>query len=363
MRIQKILLKDKSLDNSASLFMFGSSLFVFVLVTFLKEFIFQDKYFYDSYTIEYYISNKYFDFGDIAYANTAKFYYILGLTDRFFVIPLLSMLLYCAILFKMFRELPTKGIKLSNFLIFVFFVSMAMVYLTTFSKDCLVCLFIILPFMFLYKKKWGYIIIFILSFIYAFFFRQYWFLVAGYFFVFRILLMKKVPGFFIALSIFISYFFMVTAFQLLMGMNITDIRMGANADRIGSEDAATAITNFIPSSNIVFESINIFITFLTLIIPLPLIIHFSPIYLIVACCILSAMYQLRKIYLLENKSLQISIGTTNCLALLLALLVVQGVFEPDYGSYVRHLSPLYPIIFLMILPNSRQIEKYKIEQG
>ena len=40
-------------------------------------------------------------------------------------------------------------------------------------------------------------------------------------------------------------------------------------------------------------------------------------------------------------------------ALLLALVVVQAIFEPDYGSYVKHLSPVLPL-FLTLLPLRRK---------
>ncbi len=36
-------------------------------------------------------------------------------------------------------------------------------------------------------------------------------------------------------------------------------------------------------------------------------------------------------------------------ALLLALVVVQAIFEPDYGSYVKHMVPVLPL-FLALLP-------------
>ena len=36
-------------------------------------------------------------------------------------------------------------------------------------------------------------------------------------------------------------------------------------------------------------------------------------------------------------------------ALLLALVIVQAIFEPDYGSYVKHIVPALPL-FLALLP-------------
>ena len=40
-------------------------------------------------------------------------------------------------------------------------------------------------------------------------------------------------------------------------------------------------------------------------------------------------------------------------ALLLGLVVVQAIFEPDYGSYLKHLSPMLPL-FLALLPLARR---------
>lgn len=363
MRIPKIYIKDKFLDSSISLFIIGLSFLLFVLMGFMKESIFPHKYFYDSYTIQGYIIQHFFAASDPAYANTAKFYSVLGLTDRYVIIPILSMILYFGILIKVFRELPSKKIKFSTYLVFVFFTIMAMVYLTTFSKDCLVALFIVLPFFFLYKKKWGHFYIIFLMCVYAYFFRQYWFLVAAYFFVFRILFQKKVSLFYILLFLFLSYVCLYFVFKAKMGMNITDIRMGLNEDRIGDKDATTAIVNFIPGSNVISETLNVFITFITLMFPIPLLlIHPSLIYLIVFVCLAFAVLQLRRVYINERKSTSSNLSIVNCLSLLLALLVVQGVFEPDYGSFVRHLSPLYPVMFLLIFPlksSKRKAKKLK----
>lgn len=42
------------------------------------------------------------------------------------------------------------------------------------------------------------------------------------------------------------------------------------------------------------------------------------------------------------------------LCFILAFTTIQSVFEPAYGSYVRHLSPLYPLFFYVLFVARRQ---------
>jgi hypothetical protein len=41
------------------------------------------------------------------------------------------------------------------------------------------------------------------------------------------------------------------------------------------------------------------------------------------------------------------------LSVLWAVLTVQAIFEPDYGSYLRHLTPMLPLILAVTLIASR----------
>ncbi|EOA1112542.1 hypothetical protein ACHM6P_005110, partial [Escherichia coli] len=43
------------------------------------------------------------------------------------------------------------------------------------------------------------------------------------------------------------------------------------------------------------------------------------------------------------------------IALILSFSALQSIFEPDYGSYVRHLSPLYPLFFYIYFLSKKYV--------
>jgi quinol-cytochrome oxidoreductase complex cytochrome b subunit len=57
----------------------------------------------------------------------------------------------------------------------------------------------------------------------------------------------------------------------------------------------------------------------------------------------------RDIHAPKKRDSNRSLRATRAAALLLAVVLVQAIFEPDFGSYLKHLTPLLPL-FLTLVP-------------
>lgn len=91
--------------------------------------------------------------------------------------------------------------------------------------------------------------------------------------------------------------------------------------------------------------VNNLITTMFLVVPLPLLILLKPYYVASALLLLL----LWSCFFVGYSKLRSSdqVWANRALAMMAGFLIVQGVFEPDYGSALRHLVPLVPMLFLL----------------
>lgn len=87
----------------------------------------------------------------------------------------------------------------------------------------------------------------------------------------------------------------------------------------------------------------------TFAVPLPLFLRLSPYYLVVAVFLLVLWFMFARAVHLSSDESRTDPRWARLVALVLSLTVVQSVFEPDYGSYVRHLTPMLPLMLAVIL--------------
>ncbi|HGX0611621.1 TPA: hypothetical protein ACNRZR_005285, partial [Escherichia coli] len=134
-------------------------------------------------------------------------------------------------------------------------------------------------------------------------------------------------------------------FNNVMGVEVDSFRRSVNELRLDGnvENAKTMILPFFDSGGVFWGWINVVLTWITMMLPLPLFLTFSPLYLILFLLItmLWSLFwkSVSKSFKSKDKTLRAVI------ALILSFSALQSIFEPDYGSYVRHLSPLYPLFF------------------
>lgn len=320
---------------------FTLGILVCILIAFLKESIFPEKYFFDTITIQRLIERPYTSVGDVAFTNTAAFFRVLHI-DKVFLAPIIALLSYLTAIIVIFKKYKVDSISFLKFLLIVAYSSMAMVYMSTYSKDLVLFLIVVVPFIFLEKKYlfiWTLCVIF-----YAYFFRNYWFLIIILFWVFKFFIINRPKLLLFSIAVFyvlVSFFF-----NYIFGVSLSMIRYSANLDR-DADIAQTAISTYISGNNFLLEAANFLVTLIFLIIPIPLILLGKPFYAILTILIAVFFFNFIKLYIKEYKNKEF----TNIFSFIISFMLVQSLFEPDYGSFVRHLSPLYPIIFVCIVKN------------
>jgi hypothetical protein len=334
-----LLVNNKKLSrkNSDILLFLGFMLCLFI--AFFKESIFPAKYFWDADTIEFLILHPRFDSADNSFMNTANFYRVIGL-DRSFLAPLFSIVSYLGVVLFLFKRYNVRRVSMGKYWVILIFSVIAMVYMSVYSKEFVLFVFVIIPFTLFEKKNiwvWFLFVVF-----YAFAFRSYWFLVLAVFFITRLFLVLNPKR----LLAFIPIFFIVFAIVYLRisGQNISAIRESVNLVR-GVGEAQTMIVPYIIGESALLQGLNNLVTFLFLVVPIPLFLILKPFYIILGTLITMFFYYFLSFYWKNRNDKEYR----NIFSFIFSQILVLSLFEPDYGSFVRHISPLFPFIFVCIV--------------
>lgn len=324
-----------------------------------KQYILPNYFFFDENTISRFItSNARFEIGE-SYASTAAFFSLIGATKNSLLFTLISTLFIMSQYYYCLKKSKVRSFTLIEILLFVFLSFLSMTYMTMLSKELIVAL-VLAPFIFLARRGLiGIIIWCVIALVYATYYRTYWFIMIpmflGLYWIIRstkkpIYLIVSVPLALLALSI---------AFSAFLGLDLDNFRTTVNDYRIDSGDnnARTMILPWLAGGGPIVSWLNSSITWLTLMIPLPLFILLSPYYLLIATLITLLFYKSWRAFFniqLEHKQSDLPA----CAALIISFTAIQSIFEPDYGSYVKHLAPLFPLFFYVIF-KSQQPSKNK----
>lgn len=174
-------------------------------------------------------------------------------------------------------------------------------------------------------------------------YRTYWLIVAGLYVVLRFLLSRRdgrtvgrVVWMIVLLSVVTGLAMWVT-----QGVPADSFRGDVNDTAARQANTGSLITRFIEAPEPVGGVLNSTLTTLFFIVPLPMLLKLSPYYLFIG--VLFAV-----IWASAVRSATVAGRGTPMLgrftALPLAFLVVQGLFEPDWGSALRHATPVIPFI-------------------
>lgn len=185
-------------------------------------------------------------------------------------------------------------------------------------------------------------------------YRTYWLLVAGLYVVLRLLLARRnlrwttgrVVWTLIALSV-------ITGLAVWAGAGVPadSFRTDVN-DSATRQSAGSVISRFVEAPEPVGGVLNATLTSLFFIVPVPMLLKLSPYYLVIgvlfALIWISAVRAAATAGTVNGAGAGLPTGDRRLLArfaaLPLAFLIVQGLFEPDWGSALRHASPLLPLV-------------------
>jgi len=320
-------------------------------VSLLKEMVVPRYFFFDASTIDTFIAAHSGFVPADSYSSTAAVFGAMGFRRYSPMLPVLSSLVVIPSLLWGILSTGRKAIRLRELAVFGFFSSMAVVYMTTLSKDLIVLLLVLFFMLRPNRCRWPHMILWIgLAFLYGYYFRSYWFLIVPMFVSLRTFFLRVRRPILIAPAILFVLFIVAAALHMKFGLNADSFRTVVNDARLdsGETNARTMITPFIPGGGFVTGYANVCLTLAALIVPAPLLVIVSPYYFAIFLFVvgLQVGFWLSFRNAVRNGT---DVFAIECGCLVASFLAIQSMFEPDYGSYMRHLSPFYPVMFCVWL--------------
>jgi hypothetical protein len=306
---------------------------------------------------------------DDPFRNIALVYRVLGLSDAPDLAAMLALAVFGVGVFAALRW--TELARLTWIGLGVISVSyvLALVYLSQYSKE-FVSLVVAVLVLLLPRGRRAELVLVGAMICYAVTIRPYWGVVVGLYVVGRILL-PRVRGLVpVLLGVLGTYVALQLAFNSILGESLSYSRAAVNEVRADvNVSVGSLIVDFLPDE-VALQWLNAFLVFLSLIAPWPLVLGGSSTYLVMAVVLVylwglvgTSLLRIQRERRLGRTPRAATSATPGAraplaergarperaVALLLALVVVQTIFEPDYGSYVKHIVPMLPL-FLALLP-------------
>ncbi|KRB54800.1 hypothetical protein [Flavobacterium sp. Root186] len=337
-------------SKAAFLLIAAANLFVAVIAFFVLP----PKFFYDAAIIAY---DKINEIGYIgSYPVSILLYKISGL--RYLPFPVIALIQFPLLMYILYKiGIPDEFEKLTvkNMLVYMGILMIA-IFMSMPSKEFITFLYVSpIVFMCLNQQvslKKTIICSILLLLIFGVFFRPYYLLIpvigVGMYLVSLISFKSKtITTIFYGLliAVFLSF-----SHGIIKGKYLSEIsRELVNSDRVGSSDANSIIISPVKTDTWYGETIGIFYGFFTVNIPLNGLKHIlSP------QIVIFIIWQLLLFYILL-------VRFAKCLAdrkkyskellvllIIFAFFIVQGVFEPDLGTAVRHKMGVFPLIYFAL---------------
>ncbi|MGK9148833.1 hypothetical protein KXS11_14485 [Plantibacter flavus] len=290
---------------------------------------------------------------DDSFQRIAGFYRALGLADNRLLAPLLGLGSYLAVLAMSISGRFSATARWGDWAIIVSCVALGAIYQGAYTKDLFTLAVVAVI---LLRRSRGFVsevLPVVAMLVYAANFRSYWFVVAVAYVVLRLTLSLR-RGWIVTLAmILMIYAALAVVFPAALGVDLDHYRLSVNEFR-STEGVNTLIERFLDGSGPVFGFINSLLIFASFLVPLPLMLKGGALYLIVAV-LLIAMWAsvVVTVSVVRRRQAPGTAALTpfqnRLLAAVMALLLVQSIFEPDYGSFLRHLTPMLPVVVCLIL--------------
>lgn len=326
-----------------------------VFVKFMQFKILPNKYFYDSKRILA-LSNGLTDVTDKAYSFAANFFKSINLfgfktlSQWAYFLAFIFMIIIISVLVK------NKNISLKSCLFVIASVGLLNIYVFNISKDIIQFLFFYLIFIILKNNKISnikkQILCCIVLFIEALCFRIYYLIMAmimvTMYYLYEKIIKNKIITkksikkiIFFSLLLFFAEIYIVQLISTTNYNSIINARYNVNVNREFSLDAITIINDLMgKNTNFAIFVLNYLINFVRILFPVELImkgIQYIPF----------IFYQLYITFILFKSSVKLSEKNIMWLITFISFIMISVIFEPDFGSFIRHESALFLIIFEM----------------
>lgn len=341
----------QSRDHGLKWFTLTAAAMIAVGIALLGREFLPEKYYYDDSTIRDFLSGVESVDSKNAYGSTAALYRFMQLEDAPNTVAVLAVGAYIAAVWLAFRFARGREPGWAAIIVSSTSIILAGVYLAKYSKDFFVVPLIVL-FIVTLPYRWGRIFWCAAALVYGYWVREYWMLVVAVYVMTSYLLPRMRRNrdlicYALALIAFLSI-----VFRYGLGVTPHYFRHVINDSLV--TDRATMIIDPINSGNILFQILNIVIILVFLFVPLPLLLTGSVFHATTALAIAlfwAVVFRnlLDRMRVGEFRNSWGSGVFTRCFSLIFAFTVTQAYFEPDYGSYLRHLVPLVPVALIMLL--------------
>jgi hypothetical protein len=184
---------------------------------------------------------------------------------------------------------------------------------------------------------------------YAYYLREYWFIVAAFYIALRLANRSSLRLSRIALVVISGIVCLAFAIPSVEGVAINHFRESVNAGRAESVEAQTMLASYISIGGELGGILNTCLTLILLLSPIPLLL-LGTAYHTLLFGFISVFWGRFLVGLRQYTGHWQNDPRVNRLVLLaIAFVTVQSVFEPDYGSYMRHLTPLLAVVAISLL--------------
>ncbi|SFZ90119.1 hypothetical protein SAMN05428642_101750 [Flaviramulus basaltis] len=325
-----------------------------LLFSVFSYYILPEKYFWDSNTI---INNDHGFTGLMgSFPFSIWFYKVTGL--KYLSREIIAIIQYSILVYLLYKIGISKDLHkflLKNIIIYLMFLMLA-IYVAVPSKEFINYIYISFIVFFVIKRKTNigktiFISIFLMIF-FSWFFRPYYFIIAIIAFFMYIMSYIKIKNYKTATILYglLLLIFISLSYGVIKGEFISEqTRDVVNNSRMGEDYAKTIIKPPLENDTWYGESISVIHGFFSVNLPVNGLRHFlSP------QIVIFILWQLILFYILIRKyEKSIREGKRNNYELwlfyiLFSYFIVQGVFEPDLGSALRHKASVFPIIYYLL---------------
>lgn len=324
---------------------FAAILAVIVAAPLLQS-VLPRKYFFDSGFIQLLAQGAYPFPTSQSFRNTGAIYRLLGLANNPFLASVAGIGgLVTLLLVPRIRQAKVEG---PGALIVVLLVVLSgAAYLSQYSKDVFV-----LPVSFVAAiapaTKRGEIALILAIAVYAAEFRSYWALIGVTYLLLLVVMTRARRPLILAASLMAFLLALSILFAAVLHQPLDHYRTAVTIGRETATDSNTLITPFLDKTDPASETANAVLILTSLLVPVPLVALGTPFYLGIAALLVAFWgWTWRRARIILTAHTVRDRFAVRAASLLFAVVTVQSVFEPDYGSYLKHLSPVLPLAFLL----------------
>ncbi|WP_128596430.1 hypothetical protein [Paraburkholderia kirstenboschensis] len=139
------------------------------------------------------------------------------------------------------------------------------------------------------------------------------------------------------------------------GETLDFARQMVNESRDPSE-VGSLIVQIIPGGNMVSDVTNAMLILGTFLLPLPLVLSGVATQTIGGICTFFTLASMFSRYQRRGAVAAPDRFEKLCFCFIVSFLATQAIFEPDYGSFLRHLSPISPLLMYLLLSSRSERE-------